>query len=189
MTASWDLFLSQLVNGVALGSIYGLFGIGFGLVFSTMGILNAAHGTYATWAAIVALHVVDLGGVPFWLALPVGVLAGGALAVVVDQVAFQPLRARGSGLLGTLITSIALWIILDSAAGFATGQQTLAFAPGSTPSGMLALGLVAVPWMQVLSVACLLACAAGLHGLIRHTRFGSAMRAVGGGRRRRRWAA
>ena len=40
-----QLFLEQLVNGWALGSLYGLFGIGFGLVFSTLGILNAAHGT------------------------------------------------------------------------------------------------------------------------------------------------
>ncbi len=49
------------------------------------------------------------------------------LALLVDQIAFQPLRARGAGMLGALITSIAFWIILDSLAGFATGQQSLSF--------------------------------------------------------------
>jgi len=174
-----DLFLAQLVNGVALGSIYGLFAMGFGLVFSTMGILNAAHGTYATWAAITALYAMEAAGLPFIAAVPVGVLAGGVLAVVVDQVAFQPLRSRGAGLLGTLITSIAFWIILDSLAGFATGQQALSFPPGRTPAALFRLGGISVSAIQVISIVCLVVCATGLHALIRHSRFGAAMRAVG----------
>ena len=46
-----ELFFEQLINGVALGSLYALFGLGFGIVFATLGILNAAQGTYASWAA------------------------------------------------------------------------------------------------------------------------------------------
>ena len=44
-----------LINGIAAGSIYAVFAMGFGLVFATMNILNVAHGTYATWGAIIAL--------------------------------------------------------------------------------------------------------------------------------------
>src|SRR5690349_6695681 len=101
-----QLFLEQLVNGVALGSLYALFGIGFGLVFATLGILNAAHGTYASWAAIAGYYLVDWYGAPFPVAVAGGVVAGGLIAIAVDQIAFQPLRNRGHGMLGALITSI-----------------------------------------------------------------------------------
>lgn len=174
-----SLFVEQLINGWALGSLYALFGIGFGLVFATLGILNAAHGTYASWAAIAGYYAVETLGAPFPVAILAGVLTGGILAIVVDQIAFQPLRARGTGLLGALITSIAFWIILDSLAGFATGQQSLAFPARTYPTGMAAIGPLMVPWMQVIVIVALIVCASGIYWLIQHSRVGAAMRAVG----------
>ena len=174
-----ELFLEQLLNGCALGSLYALFGVGFGLVFATLGILNAAHGTYASWAAIAALNAVVFLGLPFPLALLVGVIACGVLALIVDQIAFQPLRAGGGGMLGALITSIAFWIILDSLAGFATGQQSLSFPAGSFPAAMLHLGPILLPAMQLITIAAMLIVTALMHLLVRRSRFGAAMRAVG----------
>jgi branched-chain amino acid transport system permease protein len=174
-----QLFFEQLINGWALGSLYALFGIGFGLVFSTLGILNAAHGTYATWAAIVGYYAVERAGAPFPVAVAVGVFGGGLLAVAVDQIAFQPIRARKAGLLGALITSIAFWIILDSLAGFATGQQSLAFPTTSYPNQMIKLGSILIPQMQIITIAALIVCATGIYLLIQKTRVGAAMRAVG----------
>lgn len=174
-----QLFIEQLINGVALGSLYALFGIGFGLVFSTLGILNAAHGTYASWAAIAAYYVVDKFGAPFPIAILAGIIGGGLLSVLVDQIGFQPLRDRKAGMLGALITSIAFWIILDSLAGFATGQQSLAFPASSYPSQMLALGPLRIPQMQVIIITALLICTVGIYLLIQKTRLGAAMRAVG----------
>ena len=174
-----QLFLEQLVNGWALGSLYALFGIGFGLVFSTLGILNAAHGTYASWAAILGYYAVEWVGVPFPVAIAVGVLGGGVIAVLVDQIGFQPLRAKKAGLLGALITSIAFWIILDSLAGFATQQQSLAFPASTYPNRMVAVGPVMVPQMQIITILALIICAVGIYLLIQKTRIGAAMRAVG----------
>jgi branched-chain amino acid transport system permease protein len=173
------LFLEQLVNGWALGSLYALFGIGFGLVFSTLGILNAAHGTYASWAAIVGYYAVVWFNVPFPVAIAVGILAGGVLAIVVDQIGFQPLRAKKAGLLGGLITSIAFWIILDSLAGFATEQQSLAFPASTYPNKMVPVGPLMIPQMQIITILALVICAVGIYFLIQKTRIGAAMRAVG----------
>ncbi len=174
-----QLFIEQLINGCALGALYALFGLGFGIVFSTLGILNAAHGSYASWAAIAALAAVEQLKLPFLPALVVGVVGGGLLAVVVDQIAFQPLRKRGSGMLGALITSIAFWIILDNLAGTATGQQSLSFPRGSYPGTVFHLGDIPIPAMQLITVAVMLVVTFGLHMLIRRSRFGAAMRAVG----------
>jgi branched-chain amino acid transport system permease protein len=174
-----NLFLEQLINGSALGSLYALFGLGFGLVFATLGILNAAQGCYASWAAIAALAAVEYLGLPFLAALPLGVATGGLIALLVDQIAFQPLRRRGSELLGALITSIAFWIILDHLAGAATGQQSLSFPRGSYPGTMFNLGGIPLPAMQLITILSMVAVTVGLHLLIRHSRFGAAMRAVG----------
>jgi branched-chain amino acid transport system permease protein len=174
-----NLFLEQLINGCALGSLYALFAIGFGLVFSTLGILNAAHGTYASWAAIAALAAVERLGLPFPIALLLGVAAGGALALLVDRIAFEPLRKRHAGLLGALITSIACWIILDNLADTATGHESLSFPFTAYPAGMIHLGEVQFATMQGVSIAALIVVTVAMHLLMRHSRFGAAMRAVG----------
>jgi branched-chain amino acid transport system permease protein len=174
-----QLFLEQLINGLALGSLYALFGLGFGIVFSTLGILNAAHGTYASWAAIIGLAAVERLNLPFVPALLAGIFGGGLLALVVDQVAFQPLRRRGGGMISALITSIAAWIILDSLAGTATGHESLSFPRGSYPDTMFYLGSIPLPAMQIITVVSMLAVTISLHLLIHRSRFGAAMRAVG----------
>ncbi|RIK85649.1 MAG: hypothetical protein DCC69_08705 [Hyphomicrobiales bacterium] len=173
------LFVEQLVNGWAIGSLYALFGIGFGLVFSTLGILNAAHGTYASWAAIIGYYAVVWYGVPFPVAIVCGVFGGGIIAILVDQLGFQPLRSRRVGLLGAFITSIGFWIILDSLAGFATGQQSLAFPARSYPNALVEIGLIKVSQIQLTIIASLIVVTVGIHLLIQRSRIGAAMRAVG----------
>ena len=174
-----QLFLEQLVNGISLGSLYALFGIGFGLVFATLGILNAAHGAYASWAAILGYFAVDWYAVPFPVAVAIGVVGGGLLSILVDQIGFQPLRGRKGGMLGALITSIAFLIILDSLAGSATGHQSWAFRSGTYPSGIVDLGIIRVPQMQLIIIGAMLICGIGIYMLIQKTRIGAAMRAVG----------
>src|SRR5690606_38467406 len=71
------------------------------------------------------------------------------------------------------------WIILDSLAGFATGQQSLAFPASSYPNKMLAVGSLRIPQMQIIIIAALLICTVGIYLLIQKTRLGAAMRAVG----------
>ncbi len=174
-----QLLLEQVVNGCAIGSLYGLFAIGFGLVFATLGILNAAHGTYASFAAIAGYYAATSAGLPFIASTSVGVAAGAALAVMVDQVAFQPLRHRKAGMIGALITSIAFWMILDRLAGLATGEQSLSFPAGTYPGGTWMVGSLPLPQMQVVAIVSLIVVAAGVHWLIAHSRLGAAMRAVG----------
>jgi len=174
-----QLLLEQMVNGCAIGALYGLFAIGFGLVFSTLGILNAAHGCYASFAAIAGYYAATSLRLPFAASLVAGVVTGAALAILVDQIAFQPLRRRGAGMLGALITSIAFWMILDSLAGLATDQQSLSFPAGTFPSAMPMLGTLPLPVMQMIAIGGLIVVTIAIHWLITHSRLGAAMRAVG----------
>ncbi|MGX6447736.1 branched-chain amino acid ABC transporter permease [Patulibacter sp. S7RM1-6] len=173
------MFAQQVVNGLALGSVYALFAVGFGIVFSTMKILNLAQGVYATWGAIAAWWAAGTVGLPFWLAAVVGVIAGALVAVAVDQIAFQPLRDRGAQLLGTIITSIALWIALRELASMATDAAPLGFPPDAVPTwtvDVLGLRLLA---MQVIDVVLMVVVTGAIFAFLHRTRIGTAVRAVG----------
>ncbi len=171
--------LQQLLNGVAVGAVYALFAMGFGVIFSTMGILNLAQGVYATWGAVAAFELADHLHAGFWLSAVGGLVAGGLLAVIVDQVAFQPLRGRGRNLLGAVITSVGAWLALEDVAQIATNSAPLQLPAWANPSGTIHLGPVELITYQLdeIVVAAVLAVAVWL--LLQRTKIGSAIRAVG----------
>ncbi len=174
-----DLFLQQLFNGLALGATYGMFALGFGLVFATMGILNVAHGTFATWGALIALYAVAGMGLPFIPGLILGVVGAGLLGVLVDQIAFEPLRRRDAGLLGPIITSIGMWIILGALAQIATNSTARRFPIGTFPERLFEIGPLRLELVQIVNIVVALALAITLYLFMERSRFGSAIRAVG----------
>jgi branched-chain amino acid transport system permease protein len=173
------LFLQQLINGIAAGSIYAVFAMGFGLVFATMNILNVAHGTYATWGAIIALWGFTTLGLPLPAALVVGIIGGGLLGVIVDQLAFEPLRRRGSSLLGPIITSIGFWIILGQAAIIATDARIRTFPRDALPLGTFEVGSLVIPYRQVITIVVAVIVLIGMYLLVEKTSVGARIRAVG----------
>jgi len=104
------LFLQKFLNGIAIGSVYALFALGYTIVFSILRVINFAHGaiftvgcylTYAlTGAAFGRNGQLANASLPlslnFWLALTLGALGAGLLGVIVERLAFKPLRRRGS---------------------------------------------------------------------------------------------
>lgn len=175
-----ELFFQQLGNGIAVGATYAMFAMGFGLVFATMGILNVAHGTFATWGAIAALWAVE-DGWPFPLAVAVGVVGAGAIGFLVDALAFEPIRKRDVGLLGSIITSIGAWIILGNLAQQATDAQAKAYPPDTFARGTLSFGPVDLAYAQVLNIVVALVVGVVLYQFINATRTGAAIRGVGHG--------
>lgn len=173
-----QLLAQQLVNGIALGSIYALFAVGFALILAKMGILNVAHGTFATWGALASYYLVTERGLSFWVALVLGVLLAGALGVAADQLAFEPLRRRGAGVFAPIIASIGIWIVLLTLAEAHAGPTAVSYPAESVPAEPFRfLGLIMLP-AQVISVLALVVVVTGVHLLLTRTRFGSAIRAV-----------
>lgn len=174
------MLTQQLLNGLALGGAYALFAVGFGIVFSTMQILNLAQGVYATWAAITAYWVFDATGVPFWIGCLVGAAAGALVAIATDQIAFQPLRGRGAEqMLGAIITSIAMWIALRELASILTDAAPLGFPSESVPNGRVEILGTTVLGTQIITIALALVVTALIYLLLHHTRTGAAVRAIG----------
>ncbi len=108
------LFFQQVVNGLSSGAVYTLFALGFTLVFGVLDLLNLAHGANYMWGAFVGWVLVSRAHLPIGVALPLAMLAGGCVAVLLDRLAFKPLRSLspGSGVLwlGFLLLLLTLVI-------------------------------------------------------------------------------
>ncbi len=102
----------QFVNMLARGSVYSLFALGYALVFSILGVLNLSHSSVYMWGSFGGLFVTLVFGTPIWMALPVAMLVAGFFGILVDLIAFLPLRIRNAPRISQLITSIGLAIFL-----------------------------------------------------------------------------
>jgi branched-chain amino acid transport system permease protein len=173
-------FISQLINGVSVGAVYALFAVGFSIVFSTMQILNLAQGVYATYGAMGTYWAMDKLHFPYWAGVLAGIVAGALIAMVVDQIAFEPLRRRGVQLLGAVVASIAAWIALREIVAIFTNSTPVGFPSTQVPSGRIMLGgNVDILDTQLIAVLCAVVAIGVVHLTLNHSRLGSAIRAVG----------
>ena len=90
------VFLQQLVNGISLGSVYALFALGFTLVFGVLEIINLAHPAVLAVGALLAYTLLVDAKVGLALAVAGACAGAGLLGVLLDAVAFRPLRLRGA---------------------------------------------------------------------------------------------
>ena len=168
----------QIVNGLFLGSIYALFALGYTLVFGVLDILNLAHQAVFMLCAYVALLLVGSLHLHMFAAFPLAVLAGGLLGVVVDRVAFKPLRGRSDSNISGLISSIALATILEAAGLQLFGPDVERFPLGTVPDRSVQIGGAIVSELQVVIIAIALVVMGALTFLVQRTRLGRRIRAV-----------
>lgn len=173
-----SLLLQQLVNGLFIGSVYGLFAVGYTLVFGVLDILNMAHAMVFTLGGLVALWLVEGSGMSIWAAFPLAVLFSGLLGLVLDRVAFAPLRQRSDTYFSGLISSIAMAIIFESAALGLFGAHTVRFPPNTIKTDIWRIEGVTITSLQVEIVLVALILMGALSLFLHHTRTGKAIRAV-----------
>lgn len=202
---------AQLMNAIWLGSLYSLFALGYAIVFSVLGILNLSHSAIFMWGAYFGLAAscgtsvydgkcVELDHA-LWTAIPAAIIGGGILAVVIDRVAFYPLRKRNAPRLSQLISSIGVAIILVNLAQLRFTAERKGFpiadvpnTPIDVPNGLsieqpldvirLAMALliqesgISISPVQVLVIVVAILLMVGLSYVVARTRLGKAMRTV-----------
>jgi branched-chain amino acid transport system permease protein len=128
-------FLQQLINGIALGSIYGLIAIGYTMVYGIIGMINFAHGDIFMVGAFIALiaflALMALGVTMIPLALLIVLVVAMALTAIwgwtVERIAYRPLRE--SFRLAPLITAIGMSIVLQNFIQVAQGARVKPLQP------------------------------------------------------------
>src|SRR6266852_1918123 len=131
-----EVFVQQLINGITLGSIYGLIAIGYTMVFGILGMVNFAHGDVFMVSAFVALVAflilttwIGIGSVALALVivLVVAMLLTSLINWTIERVAYRPLR--GSFRLAPLISAIGMSIFLSNFVQVAQGPRNKSIPP------------------------------------------------------------
>lgn len=107
MTA--DLFFQYLINGVALGSLYALIAIGFTIIYGVVRLINMAHGEFFMVAAFLTMWGVRQYQLPWYVSFVIAALLTVLLGLLVDRVAYRPLRkTKTSSFIGAISVSFLL---------------------------------------------------------------------------------
>ena len=170
--------MQQLLNGVFIGSIYALFAIGFTLVFGILDRLNLAHPSVFAVSAFVGIELVADGGLSIWLALPIVLLVGAVLGLIIERLAFRPLKNRPDAHFAGLISSIALAGMFIALLQWRYGPDTRRFPAGSFPETPAQFAGVSVTVLQVAILFISVVLMVGLSWLVARSRLGRAMRAI-----------
>ncbi|MFT2212057.1 branched-chain amino acid ABC transporter permease [Rhizobium giardinii] len=178
-----EYFVQQLVNGLTLGSIYGLVAIGYTMVYGIIGMVNFAHGDIFMLGGFAALIVYLillglLGGVPIALALFIMILIAmlmtGLWNWVIEKLAYRPLR--GSFRLAPLITAIGMSIALSNFVQVTQGPRNKPVPP--LVSSVYDIFGIAISLKQIIIVLVTAVLLTIFWYIVNHTPLGRAQRAT-----------
>jgi len=168
----------QLLNGLFLGAVYALFAVGYTLVFGVLDILNLAHAAIFTAAAFAAFSLA-VAGWPLPLAFLAAAALAGLIGILLDRVAFAPLRARNAGTLVPLISSIGVAIIIGAILRGIYGVDERHFTTGGLDAAAaIHLGPVTFTTVELAIFFSAIALMLGLSYVLRATTLGRRIRAV-----------
>ena len=199
-------FVQNLMNGLAIGSVYAIFALGYTLVFSILGIINFAHGAvftlgaYFTYTLVVGqfennglLKGINLfpdgspfsgSAVMFGLATILGACAAGVVAVLIERLAFRPMRSRGADPLLALVSSLGVALVIVNLIQLLVGAEIYNFPSDAygevRPALSFQIGdkVVIIRTVQLIIFAVSLVMLAVLGYVIGRTKVGKALRAV-----------
>lgn len=173
-----SLFIQSLINGLNQGAIYALIALGYTMVYGIIRMINFAHGDFIMVGAYTLFYTVPLMinyGMPPWIAVFIAIVVCVTVGVLVERIAYRPVRAAGS--ISALITALAMSLFLENLA-------MVLF--GANPKSVTAI--FTLPYVEIfgaklqckylLTIGIGLTIMVSLQLFIKKTRLGKAMRAV-----------
>ncbi len=166
-------FLSYLISGVSLGSVYAIIALGYTMVYGIAKMLNFAHGDVIMVGGYISLLAMTNLGLPWPVAVLLAMLVCTVLGVVIEGLAYRPLRSAPS--LAVLITAIGVSYFLQNAAQLIWGASPRSYTP--IISGSLNAGTLSISYVSLLTIVMCIVIMAGLTAFTSKSKMGKAMRA------------
>ena len=171
-------FISYLINGISLGSVYAIIALGYTMVYGIAKMLNFAHGDIIMVGGYVVLTATAAMGMSPMLGILAAVIVCTVLGVTIERVAYRPLRNAASSL-AVLITAIGVSYLLQNVALLLFGADTKSFTSVvSIPAVTLAGGDLTITGETMVTIAACIIIMAGLTLFINKSKAGQAMLAV-----------
>lgn len=170
-------FLSYLINGISLGSIYAIIALGYTMVYGIAKMLNFAHGDIIMVGGFAIFTIVSTLHLPPLLGILVAVAVCTILGVTIERVAYKPLR--GASPLAVLITAIGISYLLQNIALLIFGSNARQFTSVvNVPNLKLAGGQLSISGVTIVTIITCIVIMIGLTTFINKTKIGQAMLAV-----------
>ena len=171
-------FLSHLINGISLGSVYAIIALGYTMVYGIAKMLNFAHGDVIMVGAFVILTAITGAGMSPVLAVLLSIVFCTVLGVVIEKVAYRPLRKASSNL-AVLITAIGVSYLLQNLALLVFGADAKSFVSViNVPDLNLFGGELVIKGITIVTVVTCIIIMVGLTFFVQKTKPGRAMQAV-----------
>ena len=167
--------LQQLVNGLILGSVYALLALGYTMVYGIIKLINFAHGDIYMMGAFMGYFLINSLHLNFFLALILAMVGTAALGVLVEFLAYRPLR--NSTRIAALITAIGVSFFLEYVMVYIVGANTRSF-PQVIETVRYNFGPISLTNIQLMILVISLILMVLLQVIVQKTKMGKAMRAV-----------
>jgi branched-chain amino acid transport system permease protein len=171
------LFFQDVLNGISLGAVFALLGLGVVLIYKSSGVLNFAHGSMAMFSTYVYFEITrTFTGIPVPVATLMAVAFGALLGAGSYYVVFR--RMQDAGLLAKVIASLAVAGMLQGTAAFIWRNVTQARVPAQFGEGSTRLANVSLSHQELGTILITLLAGIALIQVLRRTTFGIALRAT-----------
>ncbi|MEY2911883.1 MAG: hypothetical protein RLZZ184_1192 [Cyanobacteriota bacterium] len=194
----FTVILQQLLNGLSIGSVYAIFALGYTLVYSILGIINLAHGAIFTLGAYFTYAL--MGGnfgfsgllanaalpvkLPFTIALILGSILAGLIGVIMERIAFKPLRSKGSDPLLTVVSSLGVAVVIVNLIQYLLGAESYTFPAdtfGNLPAAInfgSAQHPIPIRTVQLIIFVVSVIVVSMITYFVNYTKYGKAMQAI-----------
>lgn len=170
-----EQFLQQMVNGISLGSIYALVALGYTMVYGIIKLINFAHGDVYMIGAYVGFAASTYMNLSFIPSLFVSMICCSILGMVIERVAYKPLR--NSSRIAVLITAIGVSLLLQYIMMYFVGPEVRSY-PKLLSDNIINIGNVRINIQQIYIVVTSIILMILLQFIVKKTKIGKAMRAV-----------
>ncbi len=169
------VFFQQLINGLSLGSIYALIALGYTMVYGIIKLINFAHGDIYMLGAYIGFMAITVLGVGFFPALLIAMVGCAILGVVIERVAYKPLR--NATRIAALITAIGVSYFIEAMTQRFMGTNVRAF-PNVLSTEVIQFAGLRISYQQIYIFVTTIVLMLILQTIVKKTKVGRAMRAV-----------
>ena len=170
-----EQFLQQIINGLSLGSIYALIALGYTMVYGIIKLINFAHGDVYMLGAYIGFACITFGNLGFFPSLIIAMASCAILGVVIEKIAYKPLRQASR--IAVLITAIGVSLFIEYTTMFFVGPTARAF-PQVLGNQFFYFGNVQISLQQIYIIVTTIILMLMLQYIVHKTKVGKAMRAV-----------
>ena len=169
------VFFQQLINGLSLGSIYALIALGYTMVYGIIKLINFAHGDIYMLGAYIGFMAITVLGVGFFPALLIAMVGCAILGVVIERIAYKPLR--NATRIAALITAIGVSYFIEAMTQRFMGTNVRAF-PNVLSTEVIQFAGLRISYQQIYIFVTTIVLMLILQTIVKKTKVGRAMRAV-----------